>query len=251
MTRNWFEQGGGNYAAHRPDYPAELGAELARIAPRRGTAVDVGCGTGQLTGLLAEHFTHVIGVDPGEDQLAHAAPARGVDYVHGTAEDLPVADGRADLVTAAQAAHWFDLPAFYTQARRIAAPGAVLALISYGVVKVEPGLRERFERFYWREISSFWPPERRLVETGYRDIDFPFPQVPVAALSIRRSWPLDAFLGYLGTWSAVRNAAESGHDDVLRHYAAELTEAWGEPSRPRDVVWPITMRAGRLDGESR
>ena len=65
MTRNWFEQGGGNDAAHRPDYPAELGAELARIAPRRGTAVDVGCGTGQLTGLLAEHFTHVIGVDPG------------------------------------------------------------------------------------------------------------------------------------------------------------------------------------------
>lgn len=119
------------------------------------------------------------------------------------------------------------------------------------MVEVEPGLRERFELFYWREISSFWPPERRLVETGYRDIDFPFPQVPVAALSIRRSWPLDAFLGYLGTWSAVRNAAESGHDDVLRHYAADLTEAWGEPSRPRDVVWPITVRAGRLDGESR
>lgn len=89
------------------------------------------------------------------------------------------------------------------------------------------------------------------METGYRNIDFPFPQVPVAALSIRRSWTLDAFLGHLGTWSAVRNAAESGHDDALRRYATGLTEAWGEPSRPRNILWPITVRAGRLDGESR
>ena len=162
-----------------------------------------------------------------------------------------MADGSAVLVTAAQAAHWFDLSAFSAQARRIAAPGAALALISYGVVRVKPDLRKRFDRFYWREIGPFWPPERRLVETGYRNIDFPFPQVPVATLSIRRSWTLDAFLGHLGTWSAVRNAAESGHDDALRRYATGLTEAWGEPSRPRDVVWPITVLAGRLDGESR
>jgi len=161
-----------------------------------------------------------------------------------------VADGSAVLVTAAQAAHWFDLSAFSAQARRIAAPGAALALISYGVVRVEPDLRKRFDRFYWREIGPFWPPERRLVETGYRNIDFPFPQVPVAALSIRRSWTPDAFLGHLGTWSAVRNAAESGHDDALRRYATGLTEAWGEPSRPRNILWPITVRAGRLDGES-
>ena len=118
-----------------------------------------------------------------------------------------MADGSAALVTAAQAARWFDLPAFSAQARRIAAAGAALALISYGVVRVEPDLRKRFDRFYWREIGPFWPPERRLVETGYRSIDFPFPQVPVATLSIRRSWTLDAFLGHLGTWSAVRNAA--------------------------------------------
>ncbi|MGX5669457.1 hypothetical protein ACWKWD_01975 [Kocuria rhizophila] len=67
----------------------------------------------------------------------------------------PVADGSAVLVTAAQAAHWFDLPAFSAQARRIAAPGVALALISYGVVRVEPDLRKRFERFYWREIGPF------------------------------------------------------------------------------------------------
>ncbi|WP_204360301.1 hypothetical protein [Kocuria sp. BT304] len=48
----------------------------------------------------------------------------------------------------------------------------------------------------------------------------------------------------------MRNAAESGHDDALRRDAAGLTEAWGEPSRPRNILWPITVRAGRLDGEA-
>lgn len=243
---NWFDRGGSAYARYRPEYPPELSGFLATVAPERGTAVDVGCGTGQLSVRLARFFATVVGVDPSTDQIAHAAPGTGVRYMCAPAEDLPVADRSAHLITAAQAAHWFDLPAFYAEARRIAVPGAVLALISYGAPELDLRVRERFGRFYRDEIGPYWPPERRLVDTGYAGIDFPFPALAVPRLRIRRTWDLDRLLGYISTWSAVRRAAEAGRTDILESFAGDLAAAWGSPSTPRLVVWPVNVRAGTL-----
>src|SRR5690606_16240817 len=117
-ARNWFGAGGGAYARFRPRYPRKLVDELVRLAPGTGLAVDVGCGSGQLTELLAGSFDHVIGVDPSADQIANTRPHRRIRYLTAPAEDLPVDDGSADLITAAQAAHWFDLSKFYDEARR-------------------------------------------------------------------------------------------------------------------------------------
>ena len=72
-AKNWFDQGGAAYARFRPEYPPELAAFFARVAPTPALAVDVGCGTGQLTTQLAEHFERTIGLDPSADQLANAS----------------------------------------------------------------------------------------------------------------------------------------------------------------------------------
>lgn len=246
-TRNWFEQGGRSYAAFRPEYPPALSAFLAQAAPGHGTAVDVGCGTGQLTIQLAEHFASVIGVDPSADQLANAAPHDHVTYRAGPAERLPVEDRSADLVTAAQAAHWFDLPRFYGEVRRIGRENALVALVSYGVLRLAPAaLEERFTRFYRQEIGPFWPPERRLVDTGYADMPFPFAALPVPEFSIERSWDLGEFLGYVSTWSATRRAVEAGRQDILDAFAADLSGLWGEAERRQPLAWPVAMRLGRL-----
>jgi ubiquinone/menaquinone biosynthesis C-methylase UbiE len=127
-SRNWFAQGGSAYAKFRPSYPAELAAFLALVAPDKSLAVDVGCGTGQLTAQLASHFGQVIGLDPSPDQIANAIQHPHVRYECAPAERLPLDAGTVSLVTAAQAAHWFDLPAFFGEVRRVAAPGAVVAL---------------------------------------------------------------------------------------------------------------------------
>lgn len=74
--KNWFDQGGQAYARFRPEYPPALAAYLASLAPDTALAVDVGCGNGQLSKLLAAHFEAVAGFDPSEDQIAHAAPQR-------------------------------------------------------------------------------------------------------------------------------------------------------------------------------
>lgn len=241
---NRFEQGGKSYARFRPEYPQELAAFLAGIAPANRLAVDVGCGTGQLTAQLADHFEHVIGLDPSEDQIAHAIPHPKIRYARSPAETLAADSGSASLITAAQAAHWFDLPRFYGEVCRIAAPRAVIALISYGVLRLDGEADARFQRFYGEEIGPFWPVERKLVDSGYADIDFPFHEQPRPPLAIRKEWALGELLGYISTWSAVRSAREAGAENVLQRFAGEMAEIWGSPERKRGVSWPINMRLG-------
>ncbi len=245
-TRNWFDQGGRAYARFRPEYPRELAAYLASTAPDDRLAVDVGCGNGQLTQLLAPHFERVIGLDPSADQIANAVSNARIRYECAPAEQLPVPDASASLVTAAQAAHWFHLPAFYGEVRRIAVPGAVVALVSYGVLRLEPPLDGRFQAFYRDEIGPYWPPERKLVDTGYATIEFPFDEFTPPSLDIRLAWRLAEFLGYVSTWSATRSAREAGKEALLVAFADDLAALWGDPDTTRPVSWPINMRIGRV-----
>jgi SAM-dependent methyltransferase len=243
---NWFDKGAEAYARFRPHYPQSLAAYLASLAPNTTLALDVGCGNGQLTRDLAKHFSAVTGVDPSEDQIAHCTAQANVRYQCAPAEDLPLPSHSVSLITAAQAAHWFDLPRFYAEVRRVAIPGAILALISYGVPLLEPILNDRFQRFYWNEIGPYWPAQRTLVDSGYATLDFPFAHIKGDAISFCLEWNLEEFLGYICTWSAVRQASQAGQDEVLKHFAEELARLWGEPTTKRPVTWPINMRIGRV-----
>ena len=244
-SRNWFAQGGQAYARFRPAYPPELARYLAALSPDTALAADVGCGNGQLTTQLAAHFEQVIGLDPSAGQLAHAIPHERVRYACASAEQMPLRDGCASLVTAAQAAHWFDLPRFHAEVRRVARDGAAVALVSYGVLWLDGLAGERFMRFYRDEIGPYWPPERRLVDSGYEDLPFPFEEQPTPALHIRQDWTLDELLGYIATWSAVRHAREAGQEGLLHRFADDLKSLWGgDASLRRELRWPIRMRVG-------
>ncbi|MFM9376273.1 class I SAM-dependent methyltransferase [Gordonia sp. VNK21] len=240
----WFAAGGDDYAAYRPDYPADVASFVAEAAPDTERAVDVGCGTGQFTRQLAAHFDEVIGVDPSADQIGHAEPGAGIDYRVGGADHLPVPDASVSAVTAAQAAHWFDLDAFYRQVRRVAVPGALLALISYGAVVLDDDLAARFDRFYTDEIGRYWPPERRHVDAAYATLDFPFTRIDAPSPVIERDWTLDQFIGYLTTWSATRRAREAGDAQSLTRLRDDLAAGWGGGTRR--VRWPVTLLAAQL-----
>jgi SAM-dependent methyltransferase len=134
---NHFAEGGADYAAGRPTYPAALADYLAHVAPRRGLAWESGCGSGQLTLLLAERFDRVIATDASADQLAHAPAHPKVEYRCVTAESSGLPDGVADLAVSAQAAHWFDLPAYFAEVRRAARPGAIVAMVTYGLTVID------------------------------------------------------------------------------------------------------------------
>lgn len=245
-TRNWFDHGSADYARFRPQYPAQLTTYLSGLTGAQRLAVDVGCGNGQLAVALARPFDQVLGLDPSANQLAHARTHERVHYAAAGAEQLPVPAGCADLVVAAQAAHWFDLSLFYAEARRIAAPAAVLALVSYGVLELPEDLAPCFRTFYTEQIAAHWPAQRRHVDAGYQSLPFPFPELDTPQLRVRHWWRADAFVGYVSTWSAVRRLVESGQAAVFSRFAREISALWGDADRLRPVTWPLNLRVGTL-----
>lgn len=230
-------------------YPPELAEVLAGHAPSRGLALDVGTGSGQLAVLLAERFARVVATDASSAQIAHAAAHPRVEYRVAPAESSGLPEGSVDLVVAAQAAHWFDLDAFYAEARRIAKPGALLALVSYAVTRIAPEIDAVIDHFHDVTLEAYWPPERCHVVSGYAALPFPFEEVvALPAVAMHARWDLPALLGYLRTWSGLAALAKTGEEGLARiaAFEAELTAVWGEPEQAREVRWPLAVRAARL-----
>jgi len=185
------------YAAHRPSYPAALVDFLARLAPARRLAWDAGCGSGQLSLLLAGPFERVVATDASPEQIARAAPHPKVEYRCAAAGVSGLPESVVDLATAAQAAHWFDLPAYYAEVRRVARRGGIVALISYGVVTAGTDLDAVIQPFYRGVLAAYWAPERRHVDDGYRSLPFPFEELDAPAFEIRLDWRLEDLVGYI------------------------------------------------------
>lgn len=243
--KDHFSSHAAAYATYRPAYPPELVAWLSSIASATKTALDVGCGSGQLSLLLAERFDSVIATDPSAQQIESATAHPRIDYRVAPAEASGLPAASIDLLTAAQAAHWFDLPAFFAEARRLLKPDGVIALISYARLKSEGPIEEIVERFRLVTLKDYWPPERALVENDYRDIHLPFTAIEVPPFVIEVQWPLAALIGYLDTWSAVRAMEKAVGRDAFDAVVAELTRAWGDPAEARTIRWPLTIIAGR------
>lgn len=244
--KDYFSACSANYAAYRPSYPRALGDFLADAAPATDLALDCGCGTGQLSVLLADRFERVIATDASAVQIASAEPHPRVEYRVAPAEVSGLPDASVDLVVAAQAAHWFNLPAFYAEARRVARPGAVVALVTYGIMRLEEPLDAPFADFYWNTVGRYWPPERRHVEDGYRSFDFPFAEFAAPPLAIEVSWTLDELCRYVDTWSAMQAAEKALGRAPVERFRRELAVLWGEPDTQRKATFPLSLRVGRV-----
>ncbi len=154
-------------------------------------------------------------------------------------------DGIVDLVSVAQAAHWLDLDRFYAEAKRVARPHGVIALVTYGVLHVDGGVDALVQAFYHDVVGRYWPPERRHVEAGYRTLPFPFDEMPAPPLVIEVSWRLSDLAGYVETWSAVREAEKAMGRAPIEEFQSALASAWGHQDVRRLVRWPLSVRVGR------
>ncbi|KLK93279.1 SAM-dependent methyltransferase [Microvirga vignae] len=244
--KDHFSTRSADYATYRPTYPQALIDYLAEQCRQAQMALDVGCGTGQLSVLLADRFKYVIAIDASAQQIEKAEAHERVDYRVAPAEKSGLPDQTVDLITAAQAAHWFDLEAFYAEARRVGKPGAVLALIAYGVIQADPEIDPVIHHFYEEVAGPYWPPERRLVENGYRSFDFPFEEWTAPPLAIEVQWQVSDLIGYIDTWSAVRGLEKAQGREPFEQFQRDLSSLWNEPQRRRTIRFALSLRIGHI-----
>jgi ubiquinone/menaquinone biosynthesis C-methylase UbiE len=212
------------YARFRPRYPSELFEYLATLVTRRDRAWDCATGSGQAAVALAEFFGQVVASDASARQIASAQKHPRVTYFVATGEQAPLADRSVDLVAIAQALHWLDRPRFYREARRVVRPGGIVAAWGYGLVAISPEIDRVIWRLYRDVLGSYWP------------------EFAVAA-----RWNLSDLVGYLGTWSSVREYIEQHGSSPLATVDAELRAAWGPAEMTRPVRWPVFLRVGRIE----
>src|SRR5262249_53730074 len=220
----------------------------AERAPGRRCAWDAGCGSGQLSAVLGDVFERVEATDASAAQIAAAVPHPHVHYAVSPAEHVDLSDRSVDCAVAAQAAHWFDLEAYYRGVRRVLRPQGLVALATYALMNITPEVDRIVYRFYWGPLDGYWPPERRLVEEGYRSVPFPFTELQPPALMLEQRWDLGQVVGYIGTWSAVQALKKAGKGSELDRLVAELQDASGDPATVRDGRWPLPLKMGKVEG---
>ncbi|MFO1464670.1 MAG: class I SAM-dependent methyltransferase [bacterium] len=234
------------YARYRPRYPQGLYRYLAGLCLRRNLAWDCATGNGQAALGLAPYFSQVIATDASERQIAQAEAHPGVEYRVAPAEASGLPGRSVDLITVAQAFHWFEFEKFYAEVRRVAVPQGIIALWGYQHFSCSPEIDRVYLRYYSETVGPYWPADRRWVEERYQGIPFPFPELEAPEFSMTLRWNLEDLLGYLGTWSATQRYREAMGRDPLPELRNKLAPLWGDPEQAREIRWPLFLRVGRV-----
>jgi SAM-dependent methyltransferase len=234
-----------SYARFRPRYPPALFAWLAENCPRRELAWDCATGNGQAALALAAHFVRVVASDASAAQIACAEAHPRVTRRVALAEAPALPAASVDLVTVAQALHWFDLESFWREVAQVLRPPGLVAIWCYQLFSCSPEVDRVIARFYREIVGAYWPPERAILERGYGDVAFPFAELAPPRLAMEADWTFLHLFGYLGTWSAVRRYLATVGEDPRERIRAELEVAWGAAERQR-LRWPLLVRVGRM-----
>lgn len=187
-------------------------------------------------------FERVIATDASASQIAEAEPQEKLEFRQATAEHSGLDDDSVDLITVAQALHWFDIANFFTEARRVLRTGGLLAFWCYARNRVNSDCDPIISRMF-AIVEDFWPPERAIVENNYRDISMPFEELVAPSFDMSVLWTADDMLGYFRTWSASQRYMKEHRADPVARIESDLRLAWG--AQRREVRWPLSLRLGR------
>lgn len=243
---NHFSRRAALYAEYRPTYPPSLFHRLAGLVSQHRRAWDCATGNGQAALGLAMVFGHVAATDGSLQQIQLAMQHPRVTYHVALATASALRDASTDMVTVAQALHWFNLDAFYAEVRRVLVPGGALAVWSYDDPVVDHAMVDSIlQRFNHDTIAAYWPRERHAVGRGYHTLPFPFEEEPVPELTLEARWTLPQLTGYLRSWSATARYVAEHQKDPVDDVERELAAAWGDRDVARTVRWPLVVRVGR------
>ena len=193
-----FSSQSSKYKKFRPTYPAELYDIILSTVKSRNECWDCGTGNGQVAVELAKHFKKVYATDLSQNQIENAEKRENIVYAVGTVEKTDFEDNKFDLVTVAQAAHWFNMKAFNTEMRRVCKKGGIVCVWGYGLLRLSDPINKIIDEFYNDIIGPYWDSERRHIENEYSSLNFDFDELESPKdLFIKTRWTLLEFEGYL------------------------------------------------------
>jgi SAM-dependent methyltransferase len=219
---------------------------LASISPAKQLAWDCATGTGQAATGLVGRFEQVVATDIGDELLAEAPRHERIEYRNAKALASGLANGCVDLVTVANAMHWFHGEAFEREVRRVLKPGGVIAAWSYAHSAITPEVDRLVRKLHDEIVDPYWIGPNRIVEQGYKHLYFPFVPIQPPPFVMISQMDLAALEGYMRTWSASTKYRSGRGVDPVDLIHEELLEAWGPPDSVRDVHWQLNMRIGTV-----
>ncbi len=240
--KDYFSTQSADYRKFRPDYPKEMIDFIVSKCAETNTAWDCATGNGQVAVMLSPKFNNIIATDASSKQIAMAVNMPNIEYKVATAENSGLPHSSVDLITVAQAAHWFNLPAFYAEAKRVAKPNAVIAVWGYANHSISVDIDNIVLKLYKDILHHYWPAERGIVEQGYKEIILPFETIETPLFTMAKQVNLHELIGYLNTWSATQQYIQANNNNPISIIFNELSEAWGNPNEIKNISWPVFLK---------
>ena len=246
MSKDLFSKQSDIYARYRPGYPPALIEYILQFVENLNMAWDCATGNGQAALLLAPHFQFVQATDISEKQLSKAIHHPRIHYSQVNAEQTPFIEQSFDLITVAQAYHWFNFIAFEKEVKRVLKPNGIIAIWGYSLVSSEYNeLNILITNFYKKRVGPYWDAERKYVDDHYRTIPFPYEELPGADFFIEKQWNLEDLSGYLNSWSSVQHFIMANGFNPVDEFKADLQKYW--PAKETIAFrFPLFLKLGRI-----
>lgn len=245
-SKDLFSSQSKAYAAFRPTYPSELYAFILRRVKNFDAAWDCATGNGQVARDLCKHFKKIYATDLSQQQLDEAFQAPNIEYSLCKAEQTPFPDNNFDLITVGQALHWIKTDEFYSELNRVGKSGGTIAVWGYALLTVDPEIDILFNDFYFNKVGKYWDAARKLVETEYAGIDFPFSHKEEAKFQIKTTWTFEQFAGYLTSWSATQKFIKTEGNTPVPEFMQSIQHLWSE-NEVKEVRFPVFVKIGTIN----
>ncbi|MEJ5993587.1 class I SAM-dependent methyltransferase [Pedobacter sp. Du54] len=240
-----FSAQSSKYAKFRPTYPKALYDFLLHQVDQKQRAWDCATGNGQVAVELAKHFETVYATDISAKQLGEAPQLPNIHYKVEAAEHTDFGDHQFDLITVAQAIHWFNFEDFFLEVKRLLKPNGVFATFGYGLMKISPEIDTLVYHLYETILGSYWDTERKHIENGYLNIPFPFEEIESPRFEIITDWNFDQLIGYLETWSSLQHYIKAKDKNPIEFVFEGLKKAWGE-QQIRSIHFPLILKVFKI-----
>jgi ubiquinone/menaquinone biosynthesis C-methylase UbiE len=234
------------YSKFRPTYPKELFEFLKSLTTEHKLAWDCGTGNGQSAVKLTEYYEKIYATDPSQEQIKNAILHDKIEYKVENAETpSSIKDNSVDLITVAQAVHWFDFDKFYAQVKRVLKANGIIAVWAYGIPTISKELDKIIKNFHDNIVGEFWLAENKLIDKEYSTIPFPFKEIKTPEFFIKKQVTLSETLGYLRSWSATQKYIDKYKENPLELLSQKLQEHWQNTETEKEMAWKLILKVGK------